>query len=66
LSEETHKEKGNLLHFSKQFISSLSELQNTPKTIIHLTDVVDQKIKQQDQRIISIVFPATNSTQTNL
>lgn len=54
LSEETYKEKGNLLHFSKQFLGSLSELPNSPKTITHLKEVLDQKVKLQDQKIIEI------------
>lgn len=54
LSEETHEEKGNLLHFSKQFLGSLCELPNPPKTISLLQGVLDQKIKLQDRKIIEI------------
>lgn len=41
LSVESYKEHGNLLHFSKEFLCSLSQPHNSPKTITYLKHVLD-------------------------
>jgi len=46
ISTESHEEKGNLLHFAKVFVGSLSDLPNSPKTISKLKAIIDFKVKQ--------------------